>query len=342
MLARLSWAYLAGACAVAAVMWGLGDRWWAGTVILFMGRWAFLLPLAVLVPPALALRPSLLAPLALAALVVAGPVMGFRTGWRRWLPRPAGGDARPGEARLRVVTFNVDGGEFMTTELRRLLAAWAPDVVALQECGEALSAATRDVPGWYGHSENGLCLLSRFPITEAQAMGRAALERVKQDDAAGIGGAGYVVSYAIETPRGPVALTNLHLETPRKGLERLMALDFRRLRENTELRDVESALARRWVERPAGGGRRAPFLVVGDFNTPVESRIFRRYWGDLPDAFSQAGVGLGMTKYNGWIRARIDHVLLGPSWRVDSVRIGEDIGSDHRPLIADLTLDSGR
>ena len=45
-----------------------------------------------------------------------------------------------------------------------------------------------------------------------------------------------------------------------------------------------------------------------------------------------------MTKYNGWIRARIDHVLTNDQWHVDRARVGPDAYSDHRPLLVDLTL----
>jgi len=58
----------------------------------------------------------------------------------------------------------------------------------------------------------------------------------------------------------------------------------------------------------------------------------------LTDAFSRAGFGLGATRLNGWIRVRIDHVLTGPGWYADSVKLGPDLGSDHLPLIVDLTL----
>ena len=165
-------------------------------------------------------------------------------------------------------------------------------------------------------------------------MDRSALERVKRDDAAGIGGAGYVVRYTLATPGGAIDVTNLHLETPRKGFEGLMSGDVEQLRENTTLRNLESSLARRWVD--AG---RVPAIVAGDFNTPVESRIFQEHWGDLTDAFSHVGVGLGMTKYNGWIRIRIDHVLSNAAWwRTEGAHVWRDVGSDHRALIADLVL----
>jgi len=164
-------------------------------------------------------------------------------------------------------------------------------------------------------------------------MDRSALDRIKQSEPDEPGGAGYVVRFLLDGPRGPIRAANLHLETPRKGLEGLMSGNRRRMRNNTEIRGVESRLARSWVGEGSG-----PLVVLGDFNTPVESRIFRQHWGDLADAFSAAGFGLGMTKYNGWIRVRIDHVLANDQWRVDRARVGADAFSDHRPLLVDLTL----
>src|SRR4051812_13843455 len=181
----LAWGYLAATVLVAIAMWTLGDRWWPATILVFMGRWIFLLPLAALVPAALVLRPRLLVPLALGAVVTLGPVMGARTGWRRLLAPPEG-------MPLRVVTFNVEGGRVVATELPLLLEAWQADVVLFQECGQELATETERMAGWHAHHAYQLCTLSRFPIASAEAMDRSALEQVKQD-AARIGGAGYVV-----------------------------------------------------------------------------------------------------------------------------------------------------
>jgi endonuclease/exonuclease/phosphatase (EEP) superfamily protein YafD len=38
---------------------------------------------------------------------------------------------------------------------------------------------------------------------------------------------------------------------------------------------------------------------------------------------------------------RIDHVLIGPGWHADRSVVGDDYGSDHRPVIADITLRDG-
>jgi endonuclease/exonuclease/phosphatase family metal-dependent hydrolase len=326
-LARLSWGYLAAVSLASLVLWGLGDRWWPATGLLFMGRYVLLLPLLLLIPAAFVLKPPLLAPLIVSAFIGAVPFAGFRFGLERLISHP------PGE-HLRVVTFNVDGGSVTAIELPNVLEELKPDVVGFQECGPELQTAVARTKGWYHHFVRQLCVLSRYAITDSAVMDRTALEAVKESDE-GIGGSGDVVRYTIQTPSGAVNITNLHLETPRKGLEGILegGLQLDRLRANTDLRTIESGLARRWVS--AGT---LPTLVMGDFNTPVESRIFQESWGDFTDAFSEVGFGFGMTKNNGWIRVRIDHVLTGPGWYVDHVAVGREMGSDHLPLIVDLTL----
>jgi len=334
-LTLLIWGYLASVCSIAIVMWTLGDRWWMATVLLFSGRWIFLVPLALLLPAAMLLNRRLVWVPILAGLVVAGPIMGAHVGWRTLLPTPKG-------LPFRLVSFNAAGGDRLAVDLPIVLAGWEADVVALQECGPTLAEAVRVVAGWHHHSANGICFLSRYPIRDSSVMDRSALETVRSSTAR-IGGYGAVVRYLIETPSGVVQVTNLHLETPRKGLEGLTDFDIDRLRENTRLRDIESDLARRWVDRGiANGPPPVAMLVAGDFNTPVESRIFQAHWSEgFDDAFSRVGRGLGMTKYAGWIRVRIDHVLTGPQWSVRRTSVGDDLGSDHRPLIVDLVLPAG-
>ena len=327
-LAPLSWGYLAAAIAACAVLWGLGDRWVPATVFLFAGRWLLLLPLAVLAPPAAVLRRRALLPLAAAAGVLLVPVMG----WRPGVQLRAGGEVR---MRLRVVTFNADGGAGASMRLPELLEEWRPDVVAFQECVGPLINAINALQGWHHHEKDSLCLLSRYPILAAAEMDRSTLERIAETSS--IGGSGNVIRYTLQTPGGAIDLTNVHLETPRKGFEALAGFGWTAMRTNTELRGIEAHLARAWVDRGT-----APRLVVGDFNTPVESRIFQEHWGGLTDAWEAAGRGFGWTKDNGWIRARIDHVLMGPGWRARRISTSPDnAGSDHHPVIVDLQLLAG-
>jgi vancomycin resistance protein VanJ len=325
--AVLAWGYLAATVLVALLLWALGDRTTLGTVLLFMGRWVFLLPLVVLVPVVAWLRARLLFTVAVAALVVIGPIMGFRTGWRRLLPAP------PGD-HVRVVSFNADGGRAAAQIFPSMLDGWDAQIVAIQECGEELAGVVRRIPGWHVHTSRDLCFLSRFPIRDSAVMDRSALDQIKQSDPDEPGGAGYVARFVLDGPRGPIRAANLHLETPRKGLEGLMSGNRRRMQNNTEIRGIEAKLARTWVTSGTG-----PLIVLGDFNTPVESVFFRDQWQDLADAFSVAGTGFGITKHNGWIGARIDHVLASDEWHVDRATVDTRPGlSDHSALIVDLTL----
>jgi endonuclease/exonuclease/phosphatase (EEP) superfamily protein YafD len=77
-------------------------------------------------------------------------------------------------------------------------------------------------------------------------------------------------------------------------------------------------------------------LLAGDFNMPVESRIYRQAWGSFRNAFDEAGIGWGQTKQTRWFGTRIDHILYSSHWRCRKSWVGPSMGSDHRPMIADL------
>ena len=336
VLPPLSWGYVGVVLVASAVLWAWADRWWPATVLLFMGRWVLLLPLAVLLPAAALFDRRMLPPLLLAGVACMVVVMGYRLPWRRLF-----GGARPSGYGLRVVSFNAAGGRPLALDLEPVLAEWAADVVAVQECGDELTAAMSTLPGWHFHRSRMLCLLSRYPIERAEVMDRSALDVTERS---GEGGAGDVLRYVIESPGGAVRVVNLHLETARKGFDALAELDLQGMRDNLLLRDGESRLARRWADgsvRALAGAYEPPLVVAGDFNMPPESRIFRAHWGDLRDAFAQAGSGFGFTRHNGWIRARIDHVLTDDRWHTAEAEVWRDLGSDHRPLVVELVLAGG-
>lgn len=322
-LVRLSWGYLAAVVIACVVLWTLSERWWPATVFLFGPRWILLLPLAVLVPVAVALRASLLLPLTAAAAIILVPVMGLRLGWRSWL----GGD--DAGASLRVVTLNTGASQALGLELPFRLDAWRADIVALQECGTILREDVQRIQGWHHHVAGQLCLISRYPIREASVTNWDDLAGARE---AGIGGSGQAVQYTIDTPQRPIRFVNLHLETAREGLQGVFDLDFKRVAENRIIRAIESGRTRGWI-----GTADPSVLIAGDFNMPVESTIYRKYWSEFRNAFSEAGTGFGMTKDNGWIQVRIDHILTGAEWRPRRAVVGPVVGLDHRPVIADLS-----
>ena len=325
---RLAWAasllFLAGIVAAVVMVQHYGDRWWPGTLLLFGPRWLLAVPLLVLVPVAVRLDRALLAPLVLAGLLVPGPLLGWQTGWRVLLVRP------DPEEDLVVVTFNAEGGGRLRSHPEVFLHDWRADIAVFQECRGALREQLGELTAtWHVHASSGLCLASRYPVLEVEEMDREAL--------AFADGAGWVFTYRIDVGGREVRVTNVHLETPRAGLQDLQVRRVRtgliRLRERTHVREVEFRQARRWVDAQGG-----PHLVAGDFNSPPESRLLREYWGSWQNAFSRVGRGVGASRAEGIIRARIDHVLADGNWTVVRARVADDLGSDHLPVVVRLRL----
>jgi vancomycin resistance protein VanJ len=314
-VAVCAWLYLA----LVLGLWALlraADLWWPATLLMFSPRWLLLLPSAPLALAAAAWRRRSLALLLLAVALVLGPVMGLCVPWQRLGPAPAG-------TRLRLLTCNLHYEAGDPAALGRLLAEADPDIVALQEWprrgGANLFAGQR----WHVHRAPGLFLASRYPIRRAERLG---------EDSTGESGS--VMRYELETPAGRVTLLSLHLASPRPGLQ---GAAHERGRAPAEL-EAGSALRWRQSEHVAREAERAtgPVLLAGDFNTPPESALFRRVWGRYTDAFGAAGWGWGYTFSAGTKAVRIDHVLAGPGWHCDRCWVGHDVGSPHRPVLADL------
>lgn len=314
------WGWLLGVVVFAVLFWWLADVHWIATLILYGPRWPLLLPVPVLLVAAWVVDRRLLAPVLVGVLVVLGPVMGGRTGWRALMGTPHG-------TPLRIVTFNMRGGQNpLGREVGSRLAGLNPDLVLIQECLETMGAAGVLPAGWSIRRDGNLCLLSRRPVGDAQVID---VIQTQED-----GMSGLAVAYPVPLDGGTVLVGHVHLETPRRGIERFRwGGEVTGMARNTLLRDAGSRRVSRWLL-----DKRAPAAIIaGDFNVPVESRIYRRHWSGCVNAFSRRGRGFGYTRILPKWSARIDHVLVcDPSWKVVAVSLGPDLGSDHLPVIVDL------
>lgn len=83
-----------------------------------------------------------------------------------------------------------------------------------------------------------------------------------------------------------------------------------------------------------------PIVFAGDFNATPWSRIFRRVIGTTGLCDSRAGFGYqgSYPASSAIVRIPIDHVLVSCDVGVANREIGPDIGSDHLPVIVDLTF----
>ena len=173
-------------------------------------------------------------------------------------------------------------------------------------------------------SLTNLCLLSKGRILDWSV--RDPMDMWKY------AGSGAIVRAVVATKVGQVRVGLLQLATPRNALDNYLDLSTIPTlgpitRANIHEREVESAAAREWIM----SGPALPTIIAGDFNLPVESAIYRRYWSDFRNAFSHAGFGTGYSKHTRWWGARIDHVLMSGEFDASGSFTGKDVGSDHLP-----------
>ena len=324
IIAVACWAYLLAAVAVWATIYRLGERWWPATLLLFGPRWVCGLPIVGLLPLAAVARRRSLWVLAAAAGVVVGPVMGLCLPWRRWMPAP------PTGRRLRMMTCNVHGPAARRQALSDLIDAAHPDLVAVEEWEGGsrvpLLGGRRGVPGrpWYALDDGELHVEGRYPMRKAADVVPA--------DAWGNGAA---VRLDLLLPGGAVPVIVVHLASPHTAIRRAVRLGSRGA---TSLAGNDDARRRQAVAVGRAAAAAGPAVVcLGDFNLPADSESYRLGLSPLSDAFANGGgLGFGWTYRVRWTATRIDHVLLGPAWRSRHCWVGPDVGSPHRPLLADL------
>jgi endonuclease/exonuclease/phosphatase (EEP) superfamily protein YafD len=85
-------------------------------------------------------------------------------------------------------------------------------------------------------------------------------------------------------------------------------------------------------------------VLMGDFNTTPWSASFRRVLGDsgLLDSATEPAARPRWTRptwFSRWpgLGLPIDHMLLSPTWRIHERRLGPFFGSDHRPVVIELS-----
>jgi endonuclease/exonuclease/phosphatase (EEP) superfamily protein YafD len=310
------------------VLWvvlGYAESWWPATLLMFAPRWIFALPLAVLIPGSLYAGWRTVVVVLFAGLVACGPVMGFNIPWQRLTT------STPAGTSFRVLTCNMHDTDLEPTLLDNFILATAPDIVVVQEWGRSRNSVLRSIEGWHipPHKNRHFFLASRHPIRQVVNLGHESMS----DGAA-------VTRYELETPAGIVTVFTLHLATTRYGIYNTIHQNPNgpaEVQENSDLRRTQSE----FVASQAAACQE-PVLIMGDFNTPPESPFFSQIWSPYTDAFTAAGWGLGYTFLGAKTTVRIDHILTGSGWACTKCWVGPEVGSPHRPVIADLVWTEGR
>jgi len=318
-VAAASYAYLFLMVVVWATLDLAGERWWVATLLLFGPRWVFGLPLIALAPAAVIIHRRSMWVIGVATVLLLFPIMNVCLPWRLVFSRP------PAGPHLRILTCNRHRYALTTSAMAQFIDATKPDIVVMQEWTSHDEQELFGVGGWHIERDGELFLASRFPIRSAEDIVQGAW-----------GPAGAAVCYQIDLGSGSVHLINLHLASPHMqfadaihgspdGPEEIDA--------NSAMRLDQSIMIANYAESVGG-----PILLAGDFNTPGDSSIFEKAWVGFTDAFSYAGCGVGNTFHTRWSSSRIDHILAAGRWQFSACWVGADLGSPHRPLVADIAF----
>jgi vancomycin resistance protein VanJ len=325
-VAACTWLYVAVVLIIWLLLWLGGDRWWFATVLLFGPRWPYAIPWIVLAPVVAKVRPRLIWPMTAAALVLIWPIMGLCLPWARLFTLEA--------PTVRILTCNVDGTAVDATRLAALVADARPDLVALQEWTE--NAGLIWPEGWHIVHAGQLLVASPYPLDNVESAQRRHPPSPWPPVNA--------LRCTVRTPWGPVRFCCVHLLTPRWGISSV--LDRQTFVSQSRSGDLSGVIADRRLESEELvewlNALPETRIVAGDFNMPTDSAIYRAQWGRFVNAFSTSGLGFGSTKWTpvgGWqFGLRIDHILGGADATPGHCWVGPDVGSDHLPLLADISL----
>jgi endonuclease/exonuclease/phosphatase (EEP) superfamily protein YafD len=287
---------------------GLLARWFPALDIVNNGL-PFLLAGAIIVLILAALaRSGLLSVLALLLVIINGThfTLALEGGAQ---------EAAPGTPRfLRVVTFNIWHRNDRIDDIAKFLADTDADLIVMQEMTPDNWSKLRAALGSrypYSLGDDGLVILSKYKIDEDGRVDRGGYPPWMS----------LMLRWAkIEVSGTSVELAGVHLARP--------------FYPKLQYADVAAVVD--FVRHQTG-----PLIVAGDFNlTP---------WTDKLTGFTQA---TGLKRYNTFhftwpLHARgltllpfvaIDHVFASPHFTKIATRAGPRLGSDHRPVIADIAL----
>lgn len=328
----LSAAYLAVVCLVWVVLALVSERWWLGTVFVYLPRSPWMFPAFLLTALSCRFSPLSIAVNAVTILVVAGPVMNYQA--RSLVSSPAIDDTRP---LIRVLSCNIQGFRPHFPDVVAEIQRIDPDVIAFQEVFNDHELVEELFAEWNVQRVDEYLVASRWPLKHLETCYVAGFDRVT------------ATRFEVTSPDGVFEIVNVHQTSPRRSLTGLSPWTFvtgdglERLERHTVLRDIEADKTRECVDRVARG---RPVVVVGDFNMPTDSSLFQQHWGDLTDAYATSTTGYGYTSPCGTQKlwpantpwAQVDHILASRDWQIQRCWTGHSAGSDHRLMAAILRL----
>lgn len=214
-----------------------------------------------------------------------------------------------------VLSLNVfqDNRDYQRTI--NLVRKTNPDILLLLETDKAWQQAMEPVLSNYASrldrplgNTYGLIFATRLPMSDAR------IENIAEADTPSV--------TATLVAGSQFRLIGLHPRPPQPG-------------QDTEERDAEIAIA---ATRAAKTSH--PVLAIGDFNDVAwsdTSQRFKRIGGYLDPRVGR-GTFATFPANHPWLAWPLDHVFFTPEFVVRSMRVLDNVGSDHLPIFTELCL----
>jgi vancomycin resistance protein VanJ len=299
---------------------GGGDLWFIDALS-YVLPWLFL-PLVILLPGVLLLRRT-----HLMLILVAIPTTLFTlTYGNLYLPRSSVHSTGP---TFTVMTYNVLWSNTQAERVAAAIEAQDPDIVGLHELLPSMGTALEErLAGRYPYRklENSYGVLSRYPIHQYT------FYQLDQ------GGESWMQQMVLEIDGHHVNFLNAHPRSPPLvgfhpfGLPLGIPTGFLNQGRDDDIRDVLGQIEK----------LDDPLIVIGDFNLTDQQSMYAPLTRHLRDAHRESGWGMGFTFTRfpnvGVPMWRIDYVFYSPDLVALRTSTGDYGGSDHRPVIAELTF----
>lgn len=314
----------------------VGEGWWVTGIALYLPAIGFGLPLVVLVPVLLFTRRYRLLLLQLVSLLlVLVPLMGLKVSW------PFG--RGPAGKTLRVASYNLNSLHGGARSIAAEVLRHAPDLLFAQELPDGkVPDIQAELGSAYPHvrATGEFFVASRFPIVSELVPERLPFFGQLRSPR--------FMRVVVDTPLGRVVFFHVHTVSPRGGFQEVRGDGLRReilsgrlfrgeragsIQAHSALRALQIETMARMALREEG-----PVMILGDTNLPPLSPIRRRHLSAFRDGFQEVGQGFGATFPAKLPWMRIDVILASRRLRFLDFDVGEGTASDHRCIVAELTL----
>jgi endonuclease/exonuclease/phosphatase (EEP) superfamily protein YafD len=217
---------------------------------------------------------------------------------------------------LRLLLANVNAANTGYSALLDMIETEKPDLLIIQEAGESWLHALASLRTTHPHfcfvsnrDNSGIALYSHFPVE--------VIEPISSD---GLGFPSLVVRVDVDG----VKLSIISLHPPPPGTDEFMR---ERNRQLVKVAEMVKQLPQ-------------PTIVAGDLNISIWSPYYSAFVKQSGLVAARQGFGILPTwpTHNRLIMIPIDHCLVTSDLKVGDCRTGKEIGSDHLPIITDISF----